>query len=95
MIAVVDYGAGNVQSVVNALARIGVDANLTTDPGVIASAEGVIVPGVGAARDTMRNLAAAGLVEPLLEVIERGQPYLGICMGMQALMTSPSASVLL
>jgi glutamine amidotransferase len=48
----------------------------------------VIVPGVGAARDTMRNLTAAGLVEPLLRAIERGTPYLGICMGMQALMTS-------
>jgi glutamine amidotransferase len=88
MIAVVDYGAGNVQSVVNALARIDVGAELTTDHRVIDAADGVIVPGVGAARDTMRNLTAAGLVEPLLYVIEQGTPYLGICMGMQALMTS-------
>lgn len=88
MIAVVDYGAGNVQSVVNALERIGVDARLTTDPAEIAGAAGVIVPGVGAARDTMRNLDAAGLVEPLLAYIASGRPYLGICMGMQALMTA-------
>lgn len=88
MIAVVDYGAGNVQSVVNALERIGVDNHLTASSEVIATASGLIVPGVGAARDTMRNLQAAGLVEPVLAFIESGRPYLGICMGMQALMTT-------
>lgn len=88
MIAVVDYGAGNVQSVVNALDRIGVENRLTADPQIIADAAGVIVPGVGAARDTMRNLEAAGLVEPILAFINSGRPYLGICMGMQALMTT-------
>lgn len=87
MIAVVDYGAGNVQSVVNALDRIGVENHLTADPALISTAERIIVPGVGAARDTMRNLEAAGLVEPILSFIESGRPYLGICMGMQALMT--------
>lgn len=87
MIAVVDYGAGNVQSVVNALMTIGADAHLTTDPEVVACASGVIVPGVGAARDTMTNLQRAGLIEPLGEVLRQRIPYLGICMGMQALMT--------
>lgn len=87
MIAVVDYGAGNVQSVVNALHAIGADAHLTSEASVVRSASGVIVPGVGAARDTMQNLSAAGLVEPVRDVIERDVPYLGICMGMQALMT--------
>lgn len=87
MIAVVDYGAGNVQSVVNALEMIGADAELTTDPAVISSAAGGIVPGVGAARDTMQNLERRGLVQPVLDVIAAGTPYLGICMGMQALMT--------
>lgn len=87
MIAVVDYGAGNVQSVVNALDAIGANAQLTSDAGVVTAAEGVIVPGVGAARDTMQNLEAAGLVEPIRAVIENDTPYLGICMGMQALMT--------
>lgn len=87
MIAVVDYGAGNVQSVVNALEAIGVNAHLTSEADVVTSADGVIVPGVGAARDTMRNLEAAGLVEPIKTVIANETPYLGICMGMQALMT--------
>lgn len=87
MIAVVDYGAGNVQSVANALEAIGADARLTTDPAVIQQAHGVIVPGVGAARDTMQNLERGGLVEPVMNVIAAGIPYLGICMGMQALMT--------
>jgi len=87
MIAVVDYGAGNVQSVVNALAHIQADAALTTDPAVIEAAAGVVVPGVGAARDTMENLAAAGLIAPVTRAIASGTPYLGICMGMQALMS--------
>ncbi len=87
MIAVVDYGAGNVQSVVNALDRIGVENHLTADPAVISDADSIIVPGVGAARDTMRNLESAGLVAPILEFIDSGKPYLGICMGMQALMS--------
>lgn len=87
MIAVVDYGAGNVQSVANALEAAGVPARLTTDPAEILTAPGVIVPGVGAAQDTMANLEAGGLVEPVLDVIARGVPYLGICMGMQALMS--------
>jgi glutamine amidotransferase len=87
MIAVVDYGAGNVQSVANALEAIGVDARLTTDPAEIHAAPGVIVPGVGAAQDTMRNLQRCGLIEPVLDVIRRDVPYLGICMGMQALMS--------
>lgn len=87
MIVVVDYGAGNVQSVVNALGALGSDATLTTDPSTIRAAHGVIVPGVGAARDTMQNLERGGLVEPVLESIAAGVPYLGICMGMQALMT--------
>lgn len=87
MIVVVDYGAGNVRSVVNALDAIGVDAELTNDPASIHAASGVIVPGVGAAKDTMENLEAAGLVEPVMQAIESGKPYLGICMGMQALMT--------
>lgn len=87
MIAVVDYGAGNVQSVVNALDAIGADARLTTDPATIRSAQGLIVPGVGAARDTMTNLERGGLVEPIMDAVRAGRPYLGICMGMQALMT--------
>jgi imidazole glycerol-phosphate synthase subunit HisH len=87
MIAVVDYGAGNVQSVANALEAIGAPAQLTTDPAFIRAAAGVIVPGVGAAQDTITNLERKGLIEPVLDVIRRDVPYLGICMGMQALMS--------
>lgn len=90
VIAVVDYGAGNTQSVMNALEAVlpsGADATLTSDPKQIRSAAGVIVPGVGAARDTISNLERAGLVEPLLDIIQHNVPYLGICMGMQALMS--------
>jgi imidazole glycerol-phosphate synthase subunit HisH len=87
MIVVVDYGAGNVQSVVNALEAIGAEAELTTDPDRIRAAAGVIVPGVGAARDTMSNLQKTGLIEPVMGVLTADTPYLGICMGMQALMT--------
>ena len=87
MIAVVDYGAGNLASVVNALERIGAPVDVTRDPQVIHTAEGVIVPGVGAAADTMRHLNSLGLSPVIRDVIASGTPYLGICMGLQALMT--------
>ena len=85
MIAVVDYGAGNIASVVNAMGRLGADACITRDPDVIRTAAGVIVPGVGAAADVMAHLSANGLVDVLRETIAAGTPYLGICMGMQVL----------
>lgn len=87
MIAVVDYGAGNLASVVNALRHLGVEAVVTRDAGTILAAAGVIVPGVGAAEDTMRHLDGLALSPVVREVIAAGTPYLGICMGMQALMT--------
>ena len=87
-IVVVDYGAGNVQSVVNALDALDIRAELTTDASVIRQADGLIVPGVGAAQDTIMNLERRGLVEPVLDSIARDVPYLGICMGMQALMSA-------
>lgn len=90
VIAVVDYGAGNTQSVVNALESVlpaGVHAVLTADPAAVLAADGVIVPGVGAAQHTIANLERAGLTETVLEVVRREIPFLGICMGMQALMS--------
>lgn len=87
-IVVVDYGAGNVQSVANALDALGIHAELTTDADAIRHADGVIVPGVGAAQDTITNLERRGLVEPIIDILHRDVPYLGICMGMQALMSS-------
>jgi glutamine amidotransferase len=86
VIAVIDYGAGNLASVVNALQRIGAPTHVTTDHEVIATAEGVVFPGVGAASDTMDHVNALGLAPVIRQVIERDTPFLGICMGMQALM---------
>lgn len=86
-IAVVDYGAGNLRSVVNALERVRVPVVVTNDATAIMAAAGVIVPGVGAAADTMRNLIAHDLPAVLRAVIDRGTPFLGICMGLQALLT--------
>lgn len=86
-IAVVDYGAGNLQSVVNALERLAAPVTITNDPEAIYAADGVIVPGVGAAADTMHNLIAHDLPDVIRTVIARGTPYLGICMGLQALVT--------
>lgn len=87
MIAVVDYGAGNLASVVNALERIGAPVTITRDPHVIRSADGVIVPGVGAAADTMKHLTDLDLTGVIKDVIDAETPYLGICMGMQVLLT--------
>lgn len=87
MIAVIDYGAGNLASVVNALTRIGVPTHVTTDHDTISAAEGVVFPGVGAASDTMKHVNALGLAPVIREVIAAGTPFLGICMGMQALMS--------
>ena len=84
-IVVVDYGMGNVLSVRNALAKIGAKAVLSDDPQVLAAAAGVILPGVGGFPDCMRALEDAGLTGPLRRVIERGVPYLGICLGLQIL----------
>jgi glutamine amidotransferase len=87
VIAVIDYGAGNLASVVNALTRIGVPPHVTTDHDTISAAEGVVFPGVGAASDTMKHVNALGLAPVIREVIAAGTPFLGICMGMQALMS--------
>lgn len=87
MIAVVDYGAGNLASVVNALERIGAPVRVTADRDEILAAPGVVVPGVGAAADTMKHLRGLSLDSVIRQVIESGKPFLGICMGMQVLMT--------
>ncbi len=84
-VVIVDYGAGNLRSVARAVAHAGVDAVVTSDARALADAKALIVPGVGAAADTMANLRAGGLVEPIREYIASGRPFLGVCMGMQAL----------
>jgi glutamine amidotransferase len=87
MIAVIDYGAGNLRSVVRALEHAGAEARITSRPRDLARAAAIVLPGVAAASDTMRGLRQRSLVEPLLRTIRTGKPFLGLCMGLQALLT--------
>lgn len=86
-IAIVDYGAGNLRSVARAVAHAGYEPHVTQDPYDVAEADRVIVPGVGAAADTMRNLREHRMVEPIREYIASGRPFFGVCMGQQALLS--------
>ena len=85
MIAIVDYGAGNLRSVVNAFNRLGYRPNVTSDPADILNARAVILPGVGAAADTMSNLNKLGMIEPIRQFLAEDRPFLGVCLGMQVL----------
>lgn len=87
MIAIIDYGMGNLRSVQKGFEKIGCEAIITDDPQVVLQAERVVLPGVGAFRDCMYNLEQGGFVEPILKVITEGRPFLGICVGMQLLFT--------
>lgn len=87
MIAIIDYGMGNLRSVQKGFEKIGAEAIVTADPQLVLQADKVVLPGVGAFRDCMRNLEQAGFVEPILRVIAEGRPFLGICVGMQLLFT--------
>jgi imidazole glycerol-phosphate synthase subunit HisH len=84
-VVIVDYGAGNLRSVARAVAHAGVEPRVTAIPAEVEHARALIVPGVGAAEDTMANLRAAGLDGPIRDYIASGRPFLGVCMGMQAL----------
>jgi glutamine amidotransferase len=86
-LVIVDYGAGNLRSVFKAVAHIGYDPQISSQRSAVESADVVIMPGVGAAADTMSNLARCGLVDPIREFIASGRPFLGVCMGLQALLT--------
>ena len=87
MIAVIDYGAGNIRNVVNALNKLGYQVKLTSDPEEVLSADTVILPGVGAAGDTVSSLKKLNLVEPVLRIIAEDRPFMGICIGLQVLFT--------
>ena len=87
MIAIIDYGMGNLRSVQKGFEKIGAEAVVTADPQIVLQADKVVLPGVGAFSDCMRNLEQAGFVEPILRVITEGRPFLGICVGMQLLFT--------
>jgi imidazole glycerol-phosphate synthase subunit HisH len=86
MIAVVDFGAGNTRSVLRALTAVGADARLVREPGELASAERLVLPGVGAAGTAMAVLQRAGMVEPLRAWAASGRPFLGVCLGAQLLL---------
>lgn len=86
MIAIVNYGMGNLRSVHHALDMVGADALITTHPEDLHAAERIVLPGVGAFGECVQNLHASGLVEALTaEVLHKGKPLLGICLGMQVL----------
>jgi glutamine amidotransferase len=87
MIAIIDYGMGNLRSVQKGFEMLGFAAVVTADPKVVLEAEKVVLPGVGAFPDCMRNLEQGGFVEPILRVIRDGRPFLGICLGLQLLFT--------
>ena len=85
MIAIIDYGMGNLRSVQKGLERVGFDAVVTRDLGQIESARGVVLPGVGAFSACMENLGKFGLVEVICETVRKQKPFLGICLGFQLL----------
>jgi glutamine amidotransferase len=85
IIAVVDYGAGNLRSVAKALERSNLEPRVMGDPAALRSADGVVLPGVGAFADAITNLREKGLDDAVRESIEAGRPYLGLCLGLQVL----------
>jgi glutamine amidotransferase len=85
MIAIVDYGMGNLRSVEKGFLKVGVDARIVSDRKSVDDARGVVLPGVGAFRDCMRNLTDADLTDAIIGSIRKGKPFLGICLGLQVL----------
>lgn len=88
MIALIDYGSGNIRSVSKALQREGADVRLVDAPEGLAEASAVVLPGVGAFGDCVRNLKSRNLWEPMQEWLRNGKPFLGICVGYQLLFDS-------
>jgi len=84
-IAIIDYGMGNLRSVQKAFEKVGHPAVVTNDPAVVARADKVVLPGVGAFEDAIAELHSRKLVRPVLAAIESGKPFLGICLGLQML----------
>ena len=87
VITIIDYGAGNIRSVVNAVSKFGYLLKVTSEPSEVLSAKAVILPGVGAAGDTMKNLKEMGMVGPICQLIAEGRPFFGVCIGLQVLFT--------
>ena len=84
MIGIIDYDAGNIKSVEKALQYLGQETVVSRDPQVLLKADKVILPGVGSFGDAMENLNKYGLVPVIHEIVEKGTPFLGICLGLPA-----------
>ena len=97
MIAIIDYGAGNIRSVEKALMHIGCEVEVTQDPSILMKADGAVLPGVGSFGDAMHELRGRELEAPIKAFVASGKPFLGICLGLQILFTCsvtlPSVSV--
>ncbi|MFO7819799.1 MAG: imidazole glycerol phosphate synthase subunit HisH, partial [Halanaerobacter sp.] len=87
MIAIIDYGMGNLKNVKKGFEKVGCQAQITDEAEDILAADGVVLPGVGAFKDAMNNLKEANLVDVIKEVVAEGKPFLGICLGLQLLFT--------
>lgn len=92
MIAIIDYDAGNLRSVEKAFTRLGENAVITREDTTILKADAVVLPGVGSFGDAMGNLHRYGLVDVIRQVVEKGTPFLGICLGLQLLFESSEES---
>lgn len=92
MIGMIDYDAGNIKSVEKALAYLGEETVVSRDPQVLLNADKIILPGVGSFGEAMENLHKYGLVSVIKEIIDRGTPFLGICLGLQLLFESSEES---
>lgn len=87
MIAIIDYGMGNLRSVEKGFLHVGADARVVSDARSVQDADGIVLPGVGAFRDCIINLESIGLIQTIKREIEKGKPFLGICLGLQVLFT--------
>ena len=85
MIAIIDYGAGNIRSIEKALEYVGATVQVTDDPAVVANAQAVVLPGVGSGRAAMERMVDHGLDDAIRLATRQGKPFLGICLGMQLL----------
>lgn len=92
MLTIIDYGAGNLRSVQKACEAVGQQAHITSDSAEILSADHVILPGVGAFGDCMKNLSQSRLIQTIHQVIDQGTPFLGICLGLQLLFSTSEES---
>lgn len=88
MISIIDYGMGNLRSVQKGFEKVGIEAKIITDPDLVLKADGLVLPGVGAFSDAIKNLKNSGMDEAIIKYIALDKPFLGICLGLQLLFES-------